>query len=745
MPDTHIGVARSRVDGPKKVSGTATYAGEFGAEGLLHGCVLNSTIAQGRITRIDASAAEAMPGVVRVITHENRPRTAWRGSAYHDDVAPPGTPFRALYDDHVAYSGQPVALVVAESFEIARDAATLVRIEYQEGPHSTDLALLRDSAKPPSKQRSGIPPPPKPRGHPAQALDGIPVLIDREYHMAAEHHNPMEPHASTVIVQADGSLLVHDKVQGVQNSLKYLQAVFGRKDIRVVTPFVGGAFGSGLRPQYQLFLAVLAATMLNRSVRVVLTRDQMFTFTHRPETYQRVQLGATRDGTFQVLRHEAVAETSRFEEYQEVVVSWSGLLYNIEHADFVYKLAPMDVYTPGDMRAPGAPTGTFAIESAVDELAATIGIDPVSLRLKNYSEKDGNEGKPWASKELRAAIQRGADRFGWEARNPAPRSMREGQELIGWGMAIGAWDAQMMETEARAVLHADGTLEVTSATADIGTGTYTILTQIAAETAGVPMEHVDVKIGDSDFPNSPIEGGSWTAASAGMAVQTACFAVREKLFAMARGVPDSPLANVAIDRVVFEDRHVVFEADPSRRVAYVDAMRVAGVTEVRGDGKGEPNAEVKKTCSNYTHGACFVEVRVDEELGVIRVARVVQAIAAGRIINPKTARSQIIGGTVFGMGMALYEESMLDHQIGRYMNHNLAEYHVATSADMPQIDVIFVDESDPSNTMGVKGCGEIAGIASPAAIANAVWHATGKRMRDLPITIDKLLAAESAP
>ena len=259
MPDTHIGVARSRVDGPKKVSGTATYAGEFGAEGLLHGCVLNSTIAQGRITRIDASAAEAMPGVVRVITHENRPRTAWRGSAYHDDVAPPGTPFRALYDDHVAYSGQPVALVVAESFEIARDAATLVRIEYEEGQHSTDLALLRDSAKPPSKQRSGIPPPPKPRGHPAQALDGIPVLIDREYHMAAEHHNPMEPHASTVIVQADGSLLVHDKVQGVQNSLKYLQAVFGRKDIRVVTPFVGGAFGSGLRPQYQLFLAVLAA------------------------------------------------------------------------------------------------------------------------------------------------------------------------------------------------------------------------------------------------------------------------------------------------------------------------------------------------------------------------------------------------------------------------------------------------------------------------------------------------------
>ena len=740
MPDTHIGIARSRVDGPKKVTGKATYAAEFGAEKLAHGYVVSSTVARGRIKRIDSAAAEALPGVIRVITHENRPRTAWLGRAYQDDVAPPGTPFRALYDDHVVYSGQPVALVVAEDFDTARDAASLVRVEYDTAAHETDLDAVRGDAKKPSKMRNGIAPPPKARGNASGALDGIPVLIDQEYHIAAEHHNPMEPHGSTVIWQEDGSLLVHDKVQGVQNSQRYIQHVFGRNDVRVVSPFVGGGFGSGLRPQYQLFLAMLAATELKRSVRVVLTRDQMFTFTHRPETIQRIQLGATTDGTMQVLRHEAVAETSRFEEYQEVVVNWSGLLYQIENADFVYKIAPLDVYTPGDMRAPGAPTGTFAIESAVDELAEAVGIDPVALRLKNYSEQDNNEGKPWASKELRAAIQRGADRFGWEKRSPAPRSMTEGHELIGWGMAIGAWDAQMMETAARAVLRGDGTLEVSTATSDIGTGTYTILTQIAAETMGVPMEHVDVKLGDSDLPQSPVEGGSWTAASAGMAVQTACFAVREKLFTMARKMPHSPLANVPVDRVVFEDRHVVLEADTSRRVSYADAMASGGVTEVSADGKGAPNPDVKKKFSNYTHGACFVEVRVDETLGVVRVTRMVQAIAAGRIINPKTARSQIIGGAVFGMGMALYEESMNDPQAGRFMNHNLAEYHIASAADVPEIEVIFVDEADPANTLGVKGLGEIGVVATPAAIANAVWHATGKRMRDLPITIDKVLA-----
>ncbi len=749
MPDTHIltniglhiGQPRSRIDGPKKVTGAADYAADFNTETLTYGAIVNSTIARGRIAHIHTAAAAALPGVLRILTHLDRPDAPYTAKHYHDDVAPPGAPFRALENDQVVYSGQPIALVVAEDWETARDAASLLRVEYAPEPHHTDLAADRSRAAPPGKLRSGIAPPPKPRGNVDQALLGIPVRIDQEYRIAAEHHNPMEPHASTVIWQDDGSLLVHDKVQGVQTSKKYIQNVFGLNNVRVVTPYVGGGFGSGLRPQYQLFLAMLAAIDLHRSVRVVMTRDQMFTFTHRPETIQRITLGATSDGTLQALKHDAIAETSRFEDYQEVVVNWSGLLYDVDNAAFTYQLVPLDVYTPGDMRAPGAPTGTFAIECAIDELAEAVHLDPVAMRLKNYADTDRNDGRPFASKELRAAIQQGAERFGWARRTPEPRSMREGHELVGWGMAIGAWEAQMMETAAKAVLRADGTLTVSCATADIGTGTYTILCQIGAETLGIPMDRTEVLIGDSDLPASPLEGGSWTAASAGTAVQLACIAIREKLFAMARKVPGSPLKDTAVDRVVFLDNHVVLEADPTRRVSFAAAMKAGGVDHIEADGKGAPDKLKSATTSSHTHSACFVEVRIDEALGVVRVARIVNAVAAGRILNPKTARSQIIGGTVMGLGMALHEESLIDHVAGRFMNHNFAEYHVPSNADVPEIDVIFVDERDTSNPLGIKGLGEIGIVATPAAIANAIWHATGKRQRSLPITIDKIRAA----
>ena len=739
MPDTHIGYPLSRVDGPVKVTGAATYAGEFTAPGLLHGTVVSSRVARGTITRIDAAAALAMPGVVAVITHENRARTAWLSYNYQDEAAPPGTPFRPLYDEQVHYSGQPIALVVATDFDTARDAATLVRVEYKtEIPH-TDLDAERGRAYVPPKYRSGIDKPAGNRGDADRALDGIPVRIDAEYRIASEHHNPMEPHASTVVWKGDGSVLVHDKVQGVQNCQAYIKAVFGLKDVQVVSPYVGGGFGSGLRPQYQLFLAVLAAITLERSVRVVLTRDQMFTFTYRPETIQRITVGATRDGSLQALRHEAIAVTSRFEDYQEVVVNWSGLLYDVENASFDYKLAQVDTYTPGDMRAPGAPTGTFAIESAMDELSYALGMDPVTLRIKNYAEKDGNKNKPFGSKELRAAIQIGAERFGWSERSPAPRSRKDGHELVGWGFAIGAWEASMQTTKATAALHADGTLEVATATSDIGTGTYTILAQVAADTMGVNPAHIRVRIGDSSLPKSPIEGGSWTAASAGTAVQQACVAVRDRLFKMARGAKGSPFANIPVDRVVFEDGHIVLEAEPATRISFAEAMAAGGVGEVKEEGTGSPDEAEHKKASSYTHAACFAEVRVDEELGSMRVTRVVTAVAAGRILNPKTARSQILGGVVFGMGMALYEETMADHAVGRFMNHNLAEYHIATCADVPK--VIFVDEHDRLNPLGIKGLGEIGAVPAPAAIANAVFHATGKRIRDLPITIDKVLAA----
>ena len=713
----NIGAPRSRIDGRAKVTGAATYAAEFATPEMARGYVVSAGIARGRITRIDTSRAKQVPGVIEVFTHENRPRTAWFDSTYRDQVAPPGSPFRALYDDKVHFAMQPVALVVAEDFDTARYAATLVRVDYEAEEPRTDLDAERAGAYEPPKKRSGIAPPPPPRGD-VKAMAGAAFMIDQEYPIAAEYHHPMEPHATTVVWNG-GKIVVHDKNQGVVNDKAYIAGVFGLKasDVQVVAPYIGGAFGSGLRPHYQVFLAVMAALALKRSVRLELTRDQMFTHVHRPTTINAVALGASPDGTLRAIRHEAIQGTSQHEDYQEVVVNWSGLAYSCENVALTYRLAKLDTSTPGDMRAPGSPSGFFALESAMDELAEATGVDPLTLRLRNYSERDENEGKPFTSKELREAYRLGAERFGWSKRPPAPRSMREGKELIGWGMATGIWEAQMRKASARAVLTPDGKLEIACSTSDIGTGTYTILAQIAADTVGVPMGEVTVKLADTSLPEGPIEGGSWTAASAGAAVQMACATLREKLFkAAGKALSNSPV------------EHVIEAAMGGGKLDKIEAIETAA-----------PDPAVKKRYSSYTHSVAFVEVRVDETLGQVRVTRVVAATAAGKILNPKTARSQVIGGVVFGIGMALHEEAMTDHALGRVMNHNLAEYHLPSHADVPEIDVIFVEEhDDKTSPLGVKGLGEIGVVPTPAAIANAIFHATGKRVRSLPITIDKV-------
>ena len=745
--DHHVGSPRSRVDGPAKVTGAARYSAEFTAPDLLHGYVVSSGIAKGRIERIDAAAALAAPGVIQVFTHENRPGTAWFNHNYQDEVAPPGKPFRPLGDDRVLYSGQPIALVVAESFEAARHAASLVQVSYEAEAHETSLERGLDQAYEPPKKRTGIAPPAKPRGDAETAFADAPVKVSADYRTAAEHHNPMEMHATTVVWQGGGKILVHDKNQGVQNAKAYVCGVFGlgTDDVHAVTPFVGGGFGSGLRPQYQLFLAVMATLVLQRSVRVVLTRDQMFTHNYRADTHQTVRLGADRDGRLLSIEHNAVAATSQFEDYQEVVVNWAGMLYDCDNVSSNYKLAKLDTYTPGDMRAPGAPIGMFAVETALDELAYATGLDPVELRLRNYAEKDKNTGKAFTSKELRACYQIGAERFGWHKRDPAPRSMREGRELIGWGMATGAWEAQMMKTSARATLLANGTLEVACGTADIGTGTYTILTQIGADAFGLRMEDVTTRLGDSSLPASPVEGGSWTAASAGTAVTLACDAVRQTLFKYALKVNGSPLAGAKLGAVSFTAGRIELTADPGRFVTVADAMQAGGVDRIEAEETAKPGAIDQFRFTGYTHSAVFVEVRVDEDLGAVRVTRVVDAVAAGKILNPKTARSQIIGGVVWGIGMALHEETMPDHALGRFMNHNYGEYHVAVNADVHDIEVVFVDEHDDKvSPIGVKGLGEIGVVGTAAAIANAIHHATGRRLREMPMTIDKVLALEAA-
>ena len=729
----YIGTATSRVDGRAKVTGEAKYAGEFNAPGLAYGFVIELTIPKGRITHIDASEALRVEGAIDILTHKNRPRMAGTDKAWKDDVAPEeGSPFRPLYGDSIKFSGQPIALVLAEEWEIARYAASLVRIEYEEQAFVTDLYQQRDQAFAVAK-------PDKPHGDAGRAFMAAAVRHEAEYFIPTEHHNPMELFASTAIWEGDGKLTVYDKTQGVQNVQRYLCSVFEKKpdEVRVMSQYVGGAFGSGLRPQYQVVLATLGALALQRSVRLVLTRRQMYGLGHRPATIERLALGAKADGTLDAVTHEAIAVTSQYEEFSRNDTGWAALLYKSANAKYVHRLARLDVPTSCDMRAPGAATGMYALESAMDELAVALKLDPIELRLRCYSDRDQNEDLPYTSKQLRECYRQGAETFGWDKRNPEPRSMRDGGELVGWGMASGVWEALQMPAAARIVLTANGHAEVFCAASDIGTGTYTILAQVAADALGLPIQNISVKLGDSTLPQAPVEGGSWMAASASHAVVATADEVRKELLTLANTIEGSPLGEASLEDTKLVGGQIVSERDTSLAVSIADVMRHGAIDRIEKEKTNSFREDIEH--ARNTHSAVFAEVKVDEQLGVIRVTRIVNAVAAGRILNAKTAHSQVMGGVVWGIGMALHEETLFDHRFGRVMNANIAEYHVPVNADVHEIKVIFVDEPDKIiNPMGIKGLGEIGIVGVAAAIANAVYHATGKRVRDLPITLDKL-------
>jgi xanthine dehydrogenase YagR molybdenum-binding subunit len=581
--------------------------------------------------------------------------------------------------------------------------------------------------------------PPKPRGAAEEAFAAAEVRHQGEYYVPIEHHNPMETYASTVVWHGGGKLTVYDKTQGVQNVHRYLCKIFDMKpdDLRVMSPFMGGGFGSGLRPQYQVVLAVLAARALERSVRLVLTRQQMYGLAYRPAMIQRIELGSSSDGTLEAIMHEAITVTSKYEDFYRQETGWSGLLYKCANAKYVHKLAKLDLPTSCDMRAPSAATGVYALECAMDELAVALKLDPLELRLRCYSDRDQNIDRPYSSKSLRECYRQGAATFGWEKRIPEPRSMRDSGELVGWGMATGIWEALQVPIAVRIVLSANGHAEVSCATSDIGTGTYTIMTQVAADMLGLPLDSISIRLGDSTLPQSPVEGGSWIAASVSNGIVTTSDAIRQELLRLAKQMPNSPFANAALDEVTLVDGKLVGKHDTERAVSIADAMRHGGVDRIEQE-KSTTFADDGSHAHN-THSAIFAEVKVDEQLGVIRVTRVVSAVAAGRILNTKTAHSQIMGGIVWGIGMALHEETLVDHRFGRIMNANIAEYHVPVNADVHEIKVIFVEEPDEIiNPLGVKGLGEIGIVGVAAAITNAIYHATGKRVRDLPITLDKL-------
>jgi len=729
----YIGTAVSRIDGHAKVTGAAKYAAEYNVPGLVHAFVVTSTVAKGRIAAFDAGEALKVKGVIDVLTHKNRPSMADNDKAYKDDVAPEGSPFRPLFDDKIKFNGQPIAVVLADEWEIARFAASLVRVDYEEEAHVTDLYRQREAA-------FALPEPAKPRGDAAKAFAAAAMRHQGEYYVPIEHHNPMELFASTVIWDGDGKLTIYDKTQGVQNVHRYVCSVFDMKpdDVRIMSPYVGGAFGSGLRPQYQVVLAVLAARALQRSVRLVLTRQQMYALGYRPGMIQRIDLGAKADGTLDSIAHDAITVTSQYEDFHRHETTWSGLLYKSANAKYMHKLARLDLPTSCDMRGPSATTGVYALESAMDELAVVLKLDPLELRLRCYSDRDQNNGEvPFSSKNLRECYRQGAEAFGWNKRNPEPRSMRDGSELVGWGMATGIWEALQVPIAVRVMLTANGHAEVASATSDIGTGTYTIMAQVAAEMLGLPLDNVSIKLGDSSLPQSPLEGGSWIAASVSNGIVTTCNAIREELLGLAKKVPNSPLANASPDQVALVDGKLTSRQDASRAISIADLMRHGAVDRITRE-ETTSFADDGNHAHN-THSALFAEVKVDEQLGVIRVTRIVSAVAAGRILNTKTAHSQVMGGVVWGIGTALLEETLIDHKFGRIMNANIAEYHVPVNADVYDIKVIFVDEPDNTiNPLGVKGLGEIGLVGVAAAIANAVYHATGKRVRDLPITLDKL-------
>jgi xanthine dehydrogenase YagR molybdenum-binding subunit len=711
MTTAFIGQPISRVDGRQKVTGGATYAAEFHVPGLAHAAFVRSTIAKGRITSLDTAAAERAPGVLAVLTHRNAPRLAYR--AHKAPVDPDvGERLHVLQDDWVSHQGQPIALVIADTLEQANHAATLVRVTYAPETATTDISQVEPVL--PTRQQTDQGerrPSETRRGDAEGALAAAEVKVDQTYVIPREHHNAIEMHAT--IAAWDGErLTLWDKTQWVYNTAGEIAAVFGipAQNIRVVSPFVGGAFGSALRAWPHVTLAALGARVVGRPVKVMLSRREMYyAVGYRPHTVQRVALGAARDGRLAAIVHDAFQETSTYEEYAEALLNVTRFLHSCPNVYTRHRIAPMNVNTPTFMRAPGEASGVFALESAIDELAVAMNIDPVELRLRNEPQQDEFRKLPFSSRSSRECYRVAADRFGWSRRNPKPRSMRDGHWLIGWGMATATYPMNYAPASARARLLPDGTAEVTSAASDMGPGTWTSMTQVAAEALGLPIERVKFILGDTRLPRAPVHGGSMTMASVGSAVEAACRRARQDAVARA-GAND-----------------------------LMDAMRRLGQPV-------EASAEVKpgdaaQRFSMHAFGAVFVEVAVDPDLGETRVRRIVGAYGAGRIVNPKTTRSQCIGGMIGGIGMALMEHSVVDARNGRVPNANFAEYAVPVHADAPPVmDVIFVEEHDPHvNPLGVKGVGEIAMVGIAPAITNAIFHATGKRIRTLPVTPDKLL------
>jgi len=706
----------TRVDGRLKVTGQAHYAADNPAKDMVYASLVTSTVARGGVDRIDSSAAARQPDVLRVITD-------FRGVKLPYDIK------------QVSCFGQPVAIVVANTLEAAMHGASLVDVRYRPAPQLTNIDAPQAQPKPGNRTKDYS------RGDADAALRTAGVVTDLRYSIERNNHNPMEIPA-TVASWAGDNLTVWDKVQSISSAQQTYANAFGVQvgQVRVISPFVGGAFGSAGGTWPHQLLAAYAALQMRRPVKLMLTRKQYYSgIGYRPTSRQRMAIGADRSGRISAIVHEAQTETSRYNAYEDNVMTGARFQYTAPNMRSAYRVVPLDINPGCPMRGPGATTGTFALECAMDDLAFRIGMDPVQLRLLNEPARDESNGLPFSTRRLTDCLKQGSATFGWSRRNPTPRSVHDGDQLIGIGTAAAVYHTTRSKCDVLARINADGTADVQTGTSDMGPGTYTSMTQVAADALGLPMARVRFALGDSNFPSAPSHSGSRTMASVGSAVFTVANMLRDRFIRTAIVDPASPLNGAKPEQVTVADGRMFRTDDQGRGETYQDVLRRKGWKFLDAEQGWTPD-DADHRFSMSAYGAVFAEVAVDELLGTVRIRRIYGCYDAGRIINPKLAHSQAIGGMVGGIGMALLEGTHLDYRDGRIVNANMSDYLVPVNADVPALDAAFLPAEDKiADPIGVKGLGELVIVAVPAAIANAVFNATGKRVTDLPITLEKLL------
>jgi xanthine dehydrogenase YagR molybdenum-binding subunit len=730
-----------RYDGRAKVTGTAKYAVEFKPPTpAVYAYVVQSTIPAGTLTAIDQTAAARAPGVLAVMTPFNAQKLP---------VPNPQPPVRrhvtVLQEPDIFYNGQPIAVVVANSMPEAMHAATLLKITYKAAPAKLNFKARLAEARPP--RSSGREPGEKVRGNIAAADARATVTLDQIYTTPYQHHNPMEPHATLAWWEGD-KLNVYDATQYITGDKQTIARTLGipLDNVHVQCPYTGGGFGSKGSTWSHVVLAAMAAKLVQKPVKLALERPQMWgPVGGRPTTWQHIQLAATANGKLTGIQHRVIVHTSVMEDFLEPSANQTRMLYDSEANVTGHKMVDMNLGVATFQRAPGEATGTAALETALDELAFQLKMDPVQLRLANYAEKDPGEDKPWSSKHLRECYAQAAERFGWSKRNPTPGTTKEGNNFIGWGMATATYGANRSSAQAVVRILSNGKAFVGCGSQDLGTGTYTIMAQTCANALGLDISKdptlVEAKLGDSTLPKAPVSGGSQSAASIGPAIADAAMQARLKLAQLAIDDPQSPLHNAKVVDIAAKDGSLFLKSAPTTSDTFAAIIARNGGKPVEAMGSAEPG-ENRTATSNHSWGAVFAEVAVDADTSMVHVRRVVATYDIGTLINRTTGLNQLVGGIVWGISQALHEESHLDNTYGRYVNNNLAEYHVPVNADIPNIDVTVVGIPDLKfNPLGARGIGEIGITGITAAVGNAIFHATGKRIRDFPITLDKIMLA----